>query len=271
MKIVSFNVNGIRAREHQLRAVHERLAPDILGLQETKVRDEEFPRGMVEALGYHPWYHGQKGHYGVALLCRQDPVEVIRGLPGDDEEAQRRVITGEFELSGGRRLAVVNAYFPQGENRDHPVKFPAKRRFYAHMTAFLRERYRPEDRVLLMGDMNIAPLDLDIGIGADNAKRWLRTGKTSFLPEEREWMDTLKAWGLEDLYRRCHPDVGDRFSWFDYRSRGFDREPKRGLRIDLMLATRPLAECCRDADIDYVIRALPKPSDHCPVWADFDL
>jgi exodeoxyribonuclease-3 len=119
--------------------------------------------------------------------------------------------------------------------------------------------------------MNVAPLDLDIGIGEDNARRWLRAGKCSFLPEERAWLRAITAWGLEDAYRLVHQEVADRFSWFDYRSRGFEREPKRGLRIDLLLVTAPLRERLLDADIDYEIRAMERPSDHCPVWATFDL
>jgi exodeoxyribonuclease-3 len=91
------------------------------------------------------------------------------------------------------------------------------------------------------------------------------------MPEEREWLQQLQDWGLVDTYRQQHPDIDDRFSWFDYRSRGFEAEPRRGLRIDLILATRPLAERCHDAGIDYTIRSMEKPSDHCPVWADFDI
>lgn len=93
-----------------------------------------------------------------------------------------------------------------------------------------------------MGDVNISPTDLDIGIGEDSRKRWLRTGKCSFLPEEREWMQRLLDWGLVDTFRTANPDTQDRFSWFDYRSKGFD--DNRGLRIDLLLASSPLAERC---------------------------
>jgi len=121
-----------------------------------------------------------------------------------------------------------------------------------------------------MGDMNVAPLDADIGIGDDNARRWLRTGKCSFLPEEREWLQMILDWGLFDAYRLIHPEQQDCYSWFDYRSRGFEREPKRGLRIDLILVSAPLRERLRDAGIDYDIRALERPSDHCPVWVDIE-
>jgi exodeoxyribonuclease-3 len=135
--------------------------------------------------------------------------------------------------------------------------------------AFLERDYSPQDLLVVMGDMNIAPQDVDIGIGEDNAKRWLKTGKCSFLPEERDWYQRLLDWGLADSYRVCHAERDDLFSWFDYRSRGFETDPKRGLRIDHILATAPLLSQCRDAGIAYDIRGMERPSDHCPIWADF--
>lgn len=271
MKVVSFNTNGIRARAHQLQALVTQYRPDIIGIQETKVQDEEFPCSDIEALGYQAHYHGQKGHYGVALLSNQAPLEIIKGLPSDDDNSQRRLITGRYALGGKQDITVINGYFPQGESREHPTKFPAKQRFYADIMDMLQQRYTPETPLIVMGDLNIAPQDTDVGIGADNAKRWLKTGKCSFLPEERAWYQQLSAWGLYDCYRHCYPERADLFSWFDYRSRGFEREPKRGLRIDFILATKPLLEKCRDVGIAYEIRAMQRPSDHCPVWAEFAL
>lgn len=271
MRLVSFNTNGIRARQHQLEALRDRYAPDIIGIQETKVPDPDFPEDAIRSLGYVPHYHGQKSHYGVALLSREAPESVQCGFPFDGEEAQRRLITGRYALPDGQSLTVINGYFPQGESRDHPVKFPAKRQFYADLMRYLQENFTPDQPLVVMGDFNIAPEDIDIGIGADNAKRWLRTGKCSFLPEEREWYRTLLDWGLTDSFRILHPEADDCFSWFDYRSRGFEREPKRGLRIDMILVTEPLAGRCREAGIAYDIRAMEKPSDHCPVWVDLDL
>ncbi|MEJ2694937.1 MAG: exodeoxyribonuclease III [Candidatus Thiodiazotropha sp.] len=270
MKIVSFNTNGIRAREHQLGQLKRLYEPDIIGIQETKVQDIDFPREMVESLGYSASFHGQKAHYGVALLARSEPLEVRLGLPEDGDEAQRRLIAGRYRSPKGRELWVINGYFPQGENRDHAVKFPAKRKFYADLLRYLKEAFDPGQPLLVIGDMNVAPLDNDVGIGEENAKRWLRSGKCCFLPEEREWLQALMAWGLRDSYRALRPEADDLFSWFDYRSRGFEREPKRGLRIDLMLATAPLIECCREVGIAYDIRGMERPSDHCPVWAEFD-
>jgi exodeoxyribonuclease-3 len=270
MKVVSFNTNGIRTREHQLNQLKAVYDPDIIGIQETKVQDADFPVEMVDKLGYKAEFHGQKTHYGVALLSKLAPVGVSKGFPGDGEEAQRRLIVGHYNSPKGQPLTVVNGYFPQGENRSHEIKFPAKQRFYADLLDYLDREHDPNRALLVIGDMNVAPLDSDIGIGEDNAKRWLKTGKCSFLPEERDWLKALQSWGLHDCLRILKPDVSDLFSWFDYRSRGFEREPKRGLRIDLLLATSPLIDCCTDAGIAYDVRSMEKPSDHCPVWADFD-
>ena len=271
MRLVCFNINGIRARLHQLEALIASHQPDLIGLQETKVQDSEFPREAVEAMGYQVHFHGQKGHYGVAMLTREAPEEVRYGFPDNGEDAQRRMIGVRLRAADGEPVWVYNGYFPQGENIEHPTKFPHKRAFYAQLQRLLDEDHSPNERLAVMGDFNISPADIDIGIGEANRKRWLREGKTSFQPVEREWLDGIKAWGLEDSYRRLFPEVDDRFSWFDYRSRGFDREPKRGLRIDHILTTAPLSERVTDAGIDYDLRAMEKPSDHAPVWTELDL
>jgi len=271
MRVVAFNVNSIRVRLHQLEAVIQSHAPDIIGLQETKVTDEDFPLEEIQNLGYEAIFYGQKTHYGVALLSRKKPQQTVIGLPGDGADSQRRFVAAKFQLADGRSLMALNGYFPQGENRKHESKFPAKEKYFADILAFLSNQCAPDDPVFLMGDMNVAPVDGDIGIGEPNRKRWLKDGKTSFLPEEREWLTRVTDWGMFDTYRHHYPDVTDRFSWFDYRSRGFERQPRRGLRIDLILASRALQAASRDAGIDYDVRAMTKPSDHCPIWAEFDI
>lgn len=185
MKFVSFNINGLRARPHQLAAIIEQHQPDVIGLQETKVHDDMFPQEEVEKLGYKVFFHGQKGHYGVALLTKEQPVRVSRGFPGDDEDAQRRLIMVDIPSPKGN-ISVINGYFPQGESRDHPTKFPAKEKFYRDLQNYLEQEQKADNLLLIMGDMNISVTDLDIGIGEENRKRWLRSGKCSFLPEERE-------------------------------------------------------------------------------------
>jgi exodeoxyribonuclease-3 len=270
MKIVSFNVNSLRVRLHQLQAVIDKHAPDIIGLQETKVTDAEFPLEALQAMGYHAVYHGQKTHYGVALLSRTAPKNPICGFKQDTEDSQRRFVSADFTLADGRQLTVMNGYFPQGESRAHPTKFPNKHDYYQNIASLLKAS-KTDRPIIIMGDMNVAPVDLDIGIGMDNAKRWLREGKCCFLPEERQWLQRLQDWGMVDTFRQQHPDVDDRFSWFDYRSRGFEREPKRGLRIDLILASPAISSSTTAAEIDYETRAMEKPSDHCPIWTNFDL
>ena len=268
MRIISFNVNGLRARLHQLQAVIDQHNPDIIGLQETKVSDEEFPLQAVADMGYEVDIHGQKGHYGVALLSKIPAARVTRGYPTDDQESQRRMIHGEYNL-GGKTVHVINGYFPQGEGRAHPTKFPAKQKFYADLLTYLKDNFTAKDLVVVMGDMNVAAEDSDIGIKPENAKRWLQTGKCAFLPEEREWLQNLRDWGLQDSFRTMNPEDTSSFSWFDYRSRGFEQDPKRGLRIDLILASDAAMQLLQGTGIDFEARSSEKPSDHCPIWADF--
>ena len=268
-KIVSFNVNGIRARLHQLALLDRAHSPDVVAIQECKVVDEEFPYDAVREAGYpHIETFGQKGHYGVTLLSKSAPENVIFGVPWRAEDQQRRLIGATYRING-LSLHILNGYFPQGDSRDHPTKFQDKSNFYADILKILEESHSPKDNLLLVGDMNVAAQDIDIGIGEDNKKRWLRTGKASFLPEERDWLQSVFDWGLKDTYAEVTDDENRLYSWFDYRSKGFDREPKRGLRIDLMLATQPLMKKLKGAGIDYDIRGAEKPSDHCPIWCEF--
>lgn len=271
MKIISFNVNGLRARPHQMAELIKTHSPDVIGIQEIKVHDDEFPVSMIEDLGYHVDYHGQKGHYGVCLISKKPALSIQKGFASDAEDAQRRMIIGKYESDNGNLVTILNGYFPQGENIAHETKFPAKQKFYEDLQIHLTEHCDASEHVIVLGDLNISPQDMDIGIGEPNRKRWLKTGKASFQPIEREWLSTLLGWGLQDTYRLHHPEADQRYSWFDYRSRAFADEPKRGLRIDAVLATPSLYQKCTAAEIDYDIRAMERPSDHAPIWAEFDI
>ncbi|MGO4893555.1 exodeoxyribonuclease III [Flavobacterium sp. W21_SRS_FM6] len=268
MKVVSFNINGIRARLHQLQALIDKHQPDIIGLQEIKVDNLQFPSAEIEAMGYHVYFHGQKGHYGVAMLCKQPASNVQYGFPTDKEDAQRRMIMLDYPLPHGETVRVLNGYFPQGENQAHETKYPAKRKYYQDLMAYLTSSHSPDDAVIVMGDVNVSHTDGDIGIGEASHKRWLQQGKCSFLPEERDWLNSLLSWGLRDGFRHLNPEQTEKFSWFDYRSNGF--ADNRGLRIDLILATQRLHNTLVKADIDYELRAIEKPSDHAPIWAVFE-
>ena len=267
MKVISFNINGLRARLHQLQALIDKHQPDVIGLQEIKVHDEAFPVEDVEAMGYHVYFHGQKAHYGVALMSKKPAKSIKKGFSTDTEESQKRMISGVFENDKDEDVIIHNGYFPQGDNINHETKFPYKRQFYKDLMTHLNENHTPEENVIVMGDINISPIDLDIGIGEPNKKRWLKTGKCSFQPEEREWLATLMDWGFKDTFRELTPEKTERYSWFDYRSKGFD--DNRGLRIDVVLATESLMAKCVESEIDYELRGIEKPSDHAPIWAEF--
>ena len=266
IRIICFNINGLRARPHQLQALKEKYDPDVIALQEIKVSDEDFPEQIPTELGFNYYNYGQKGFHGVAIFSKQAPINIIKGLEGAEDEAQKRYIQCDYSTNTGP-LSICNSYFPQGENRKHPEKFPYKDRYYKRITNHIKNL---NTNVVLTGDFNIAPDRNDIGMNEDGIKRWLSQGHTAFLPEEIEWYKKLTDLGLVDIWRERNPD-STKCSWFDYRSRGFDQEPKRGLRIDHFLLSKNVQEKYMNSEIDHELRAMEKPSDHCPVVLDLDI
>ena len=270
MKIISFNINSIRARPHQLIHIRDSLDPDVIGLQETKVNDPDFPIDVIEEIGYHVEYWGQKGHYGVAILSKNKPISCKKGFSEDADEDQKRFIECTFE-ENGEHITVMNGYFPQGENINHESKFPKKRKYYADLKEHILKAQKVNNNIVVMGDFNVSPEDIDIGIGEQNMKRWLRDGKTSFQPEEREMWNSIKNLGYTDSWRHNNPEESSIYSWFDYRSKMFDDDPKRGLRIDHIMVANHLMDKVVETGIDYKARSMEKPSDHCPIWVDLRL
>ena len=195
MKIFSFNVNGLRARLHQLSKLIDKHSPEIICLQETKVDNENFPMESINELGYKALINGQKGHYGVSTLYKSEPIKFQIGFPSDKDDAQCRLISSTHQFID-KEVTIINGYFPQGESRDHPKKFPYKEKFFKDLMLYLNKNFVPEDNIIILGDLNISPEDIDIGIGENNRKRWLATGKCSFLPEEREWLEKIKSCGF---------------------------------------------------------------------------
>ena len=138
MKIVSFNINSIRARPHQLIHLRDTIDPDVIGIQETKVNDPEFPIEEIKDIGYHPEFWGQKGHYGVAILSKKKPLDVQKGFSGDTKEDQKRFIQATFKWKR-KEITIMNGYFPQGENRAHETKFPKKIKFYNDLEKHIKK------------------------------------------------------------------------------------------------------------------------------------
>ena len=191
--------------------------------------------------------------------------KVQKGFEKDTADDQKRFIQAKFKW-GKKSITIMNGYFPQGENRSHETKFPKKIKYYSDLKKHIKKTQKTEDNLIVMGDFNVAPSPLDIGIGQINAKRWLKEGKTAFLPEEIDMWNSIKDLGFIDSWREQNPDEGSIYSWFDYRSRMFEDTPKRGLRIDHIMISENLIPKMQATGIDYEARAMEKPSDHCPVW-----
>ena len=138
MKIISFNVNGLRARLHQLSNVIDKHSPEIICLQETKVDNENFPMESINDLGYEALINGQKGHYGVSTLYKSKPIEFQIGFPSDNEDAQCRLISSKHKFAN-EEVTVINGYFPQGENRNHETKFPKKVKYYKDLKSHIKK------------------------------------------------------------------------------------------------------------------------------------
>jgi exodeoxyribonuclease-3 len=257
MKIATWNINSVRSRIDRLVAWLSSAQPDVLCLQELKCTDEQFPYAEVQAAGFHAEVFGQKTYNGVALISKQKPAAVQRNLEDGVDDEQARVIAGTF---GGVR--VIGVYAPNGQSITSPA-YQYKLEWYARLRASLKARHMPEDKVVLCGDMNVAPEPIDV---------WdppLFEGQTLFtVPEREAWKATCESLGLVDLYRAKHPEPG-KYSWWDYRMLGFPKN--RGLRIDHLLVTAPMVAACEAIEIDREARKGKLPSDHAPVWATFAL
>ncbi|MEW6278735.1 MAG: exodeoxyribonuclease III [Candidatus Eremiobacterota bacterium] len=254
MKIACWNVNSIRTRlDHVLRWLEES-GTDVLCLQETKVEDDLFPWVELEARGYRSLALGERAYNGVAIVSRLPTSEVVSRLPGDPGDEEARFLSA---LVG--EIRVVSCYVPNGDTVG-TEKWQFKLDWFRRLLAYLG-RHRPEEPLLLCGDFNIAPEDRDCW----RPEVWALSVLCH--PDGRQAFRELLDWGLVDLFRRHHQEAG-RYSWWDYSPRCFKRN--EGLRIDHLLATRSLAERCRACDIDTGPRGWTRPSDHTPVWAEFE-
>ncbi|BAC24517.1 xthA [Wigglesworthia glossinidia endosymbiont of Glossina brevipalpis] len=262
MKFVSFNVNGIRSHYDQVLLIIEKINPEIISLQETKVINESFPEKIFLQHGYKSYVHGQKQHHGVAFLTRLNMKNIFTGFKNNFFNERYRVISSYIKTKIGN-VYIINIYSPNGESKKNLKKFEIKKIFYKSLFLFLNKFYEKNMHILIMGDMNISPEDLDVGLSLTSYKRWLSIGKCSFLPEEREWIKKIFKWGFVDVFRFLNPDK-KKFSWFDYRSEGYIKNV--GLRIDLFLSTFSLLSYIEESGMIYSIRSMDKTSDHVPIW-----
>lgn len=257
MRIATWNINGVKARQGLLLKWLEDVSPDIVCLQEIKSIDDAFPRMEIEALGYNVETHGQKSWNGVAILSKHRFDEVTRGLPGDDGDEQSRLIEGVFSVEGGV-VRVCCIYLPNG----NPVgtdKFTYKLSWMDRLHSFVEGRLALEEPFILLGDYNIIPAALD----AKNPKQWV--GDALFRPESAERWRSLVNLGLTDAVRAVTDEPS--YTFWDFKTFGWDRDD--GIRIDHLLLSPQAADRLNDVIVHREVRGMDKPSDHVPVEGDF--
>ena len=258
MKLATWNVNSIRAREARVLRWLEATAPDVVCLQELKVTNEAFPFEALREAGYEAAVHGQKTYNGVAILTRAgiEVEDVERGFDDDGNDAQARLISAKV---GGIRVA--SAYVPNGAEVGSD-KWAYKLEWLKRLRAWLDRRFEKTDAVALCGDFNVAPEARDV----HDPPAW--EGSVLTHPDVRGALETVRAWGLVDSFRLHHDEAGF-FSWWDYRMLAFPKN--RGLRIDHIDLSEPLAGRCTGAAIDRNERKGKQPSDHAPVVVELDV
>ena len=253
MRIATFNCNSVRSRlDTVLRWLADH-APDVLCLQETKAQDAEFPADAFRLAGWQVAFKGEKSYNGVAIVSKQAPDEVSFGLDSQPAD-EPRLAHARFG-----QLHVVNTYVPQGREIDHEM-YAYKLAWLARLKKYFEQRFDASTPLLWCGDLNVARHPIDVS--SPETKK----DHVCFHQAVRDAFEDTLAFGFTDLFRHHNPELVD-YSFYDYRA-PFDPDRKRGWRIDYVLATPPLAKKSVAAAIDIVPRTRPKPSDHCPLYAD---
>ncbi len=260
MRIATWNVNSIKQRLENLTTWLGERSPDIVCLQETKCTDEAFPREPLEALGYNVAVHGQKAFNGVAVISKFPIDEVVKGLPGDSNDDHARFIETTISTRDGT-LRLASIYLPNG-NPPESDRYIYKIKWMDRLIGFVHDRLQLEERLVLAGDFNVIPTELD----ARNPKRWL--GDALFVPPTRHKFRELCNLGLTDTVRATS-DAPGFYTFWDYQAGAWQKND--GIRIDHILLSPQAADRLIASGIDKHVRAWEKPSDHVPVWTDLAL
>jgi len=254
LRIATWNVNSARAR---LPRIVDWLAvekPDVVCLQEIKCVDEQFPAEPIEELGYHIETHGQKTYNGVAILSKSTPEDVVKGMPDDGEDEQSRVIAATID-----GVRVLNLYVVNGKEVGDP-KYDFKLAWMDRVAHYIQNDFVISDPIVVTGDFNVTFDDRDLY----DPEKW-RDRILCSVPE-REALAKMMKPGLHDAFRQFHEEAGH-YTWWDFRTRGFQRG--NGLRIDHFLMSDAALSACTDVHVDTEERGREKPSDHAPVVATF--
>ncbi len=254
MQIATYNVNGINARLPVLLKWLAEKKPDVVCLQELKAPQEKIPVGAIEEAGYSGIWHGQKSWNGVAILARDtQPEEVTRILPGDSEDIQSRYI--EAMVKG---IRICCLYLPNGNPAPGP-KFDYKLNWFQRLTSHASELIAMDLPVVLTGDFNVMPTELDVY----KPERWVNDAL--FRPETRAAFSKLMDQGWTDAIRKLYPDETI-YTFWDYFRNAYGRNA--GLRIDHFLLNPSLDKRLKSAGVDHEVRGWEKSSDHAPVWIE---
>lgn len=254
MKIATYNVNGIGARLPVLLRWLEETAPDVVCLQELKAPQEKFPEAAIKDAGYHAIWHGQKSWNGVAILSKNEPPEEIRKtLPGDPEDFHSRYIEAKVN-----NTIIGCLYLPNGNPTPGP-KFDFKMRWFERLTLHGENLLALDEPVILTGDFNVMPTELDVY----KPERWVKDAL--FLPEVRDAFKKLTDQGWTDALRKLYPNEVI-YTFFDYFRNAFARNA--GLRIDHFLLSPHFDERLVAGAVDLEVRGWEKSSDHAPVWIE---
>jgi exodeoxyribonuclease-3 len=255
MKIATWNVNSLNVRLPHVLQWLASAEPDVLVLQEIKQVSEAFPEASFVEAGYQAVASGQKTYNGVAVISRKPSADQVTDFPGF-EDPQRRILASTID-----GVRVINLYVPNGHSVGSE-KYEYKLGWLAALNVFLKDQLKTHDKLVVLGDFNIAPEDRDVY----DAEKWGDDILCS--PLEREALGELLKLGLTDVYRNFEqPEKA--FSWWDYRRAGFQRNA--GLRIDLILTSDTMTAACQASYIDRDPRTWERPSDHTPVIAEFSL
>jgi exodeoxyribonuclease-3 len=255
MKIATWNVNALRARLDFVLHWLDARQPDVVGIQELKLTDEQFPYEEIRKAGYHAIVHGQKGWNGVAILSREPAETLSMGLPGAGDMGSR-LVSGRIG-----ELTFTTVYVPNGKSVEH-LDYPRKLAWLDTLVEHFNERHDPHGVEILCGDFNIVPEPID---------SWHEDpSRVHHTLRERAQLQAIRDFGLADLYRKTHPER-QMFSWWDYRGGSFHRN--LGLRIDLVLGTPRVQERVRSIEIDRDYRKKKDgliASDHAPVILELE-
>ncbi|MFN2542511.1 MAG: exodeoxyribonuclease III [Chthoniobacterales bacterium] len=254
MRIASWNINSLRKRQDRFFAWLESARPDVVCLQETKCPDDQFPVLALETIGYHSAYHGEKSYNGVAIISKAEPREVRASLCDEVVDPQARVIAARID-----NYRIYSVYAPNGQAVGSPA-YQYKLQWYRRLRDCLVSEKTGD--LIICGDFNVAPEDADVF----DPQLW--RGAIMCSDGERAAFRQLCELGLLDTLRLHHKE-GGLFTWWDYRMLSFQKN--RGLRIDAVLASDSLAQKCIASGIDRALRKGTDPSDHAPIWAEFNL